>query len=144
MTIVNFSHPLTAEQLRDVARLTGSEVARVIDIPCQFDPQQGFAAQAREMVDSVGLGAAEWQSLPLLICLPSLNVIAAAVLAELHGRTGYFPCVLRLRQVEGSLPPRFEVAEILDLQGSRDSARRLREQSCGSGASDRACPGVSP
>jgi hypothetical protein len=44
--------------------------------------------QARALVESVGLSAEEWQTPPLLINLPSLNVIAALVLAEAHGRCG--------------------------------------------------------
>jgi hypothetical protein len=39
---------------------------------------------------------------------------------------GYFPPVLRLRPVEGALPPRFEAAETLNLQGVRDAARKKR------------------
>ncbi|MCS7301391.1 MAG: CRISPR-associated protein Csx15 [Fimbriimonadales bacterium] len=53
-------------------------------------------------------------------------MIAATLLAELHGRMGYFPPVLRLRPVEGAVPPRFEVAEILNLQQIRDTARSQR------------------
>jgi len=40
---------------------------------------------------------------------------------------GYFPPVVRLRPVEGSIPRRFEVAEILDLQALREQARTQRE-----------------
>ena len=47
-------------------------------------------------------------------------------LAELHGRMGYYPPVVRLRPVPDSLPPRYEVAEILNLQAVRDDARRKR------------------
>jgi len=53
-------------------------------------------------------------------------------MAELHGRMGYFPPLLRLKPVAGSVPPRFEVAEILDLQTARDEARRKRSQAQGS------------
>ena len=38
----------------------------------------------------------------------------------------YFPPVLRLRPVLGSLPPRYEVAEALNLQSVRDLARNAR------------------
>jgi hypothetical protein len=48
------------------------------------------------------------------------------VLAELHGRMGYFPPVLRLRPVEQALPPRYELAEVINLQAVRDSARKER------------------
>jgi len=39
---------------------------------------------------------------------------------------GYFPPVLRLRPVKDALPPRFEPAEILNLQALRDQARSRR------------------
>jgi hypothetical protein len=124
--IVNFSHPLTAEQLEAAARLTGAHSERVLDVKTQFDPEQPFAEQARELVESVGLSPQEWQTTPLLVNLPSLNVIATLVLAEVHGRCGYFPAVLRLKPVPGSTPPRFEVAEVVNLQAVRDGARGKR------------------
>jgi hypothetical protein len=58
--------------------------------------------------------------------MPSLSIIAATLLAELHGRMGYFPTVVRMRPVAGSTPPRFEVAEIVNLQDVRDEARGKR------------------
>jgi hypothetical protein len=72
------------------------------------------------------LSAEDMQTQPILINPPSLNFITALVLAELHGRMGYFPPVIRLRPVAGSLPPRYEVAEILNLQAVRDAARTAR------------------
>jgi len=48
------------------------------------------------------------------------------VLAELHGRCGYFPSILRLKPVAGSTPPRFEVAETVNLQAVRDTSREAR------------------
>jgi len=39
---------------------------------------------------------------------------------------GYFPPVLRLKPVAGALPPRFKVAEILNLQAIRQDARARR------------------
>ena len=55
-----------------------------------------------------------------------LNYSAAVVLAQVHGRSGYFPPVLRLRPVRDEIPPRFEVAEILNLQVMRERAREKR------------------
>ncbi|MFN3763696.1 MAG: CRISPR-associated protein Csx15, partial [Anaerolineae bacterium] len=49
-----------------------------------------------------------------------------ALLAELHGRCGYFPAMLRVRPVPGSTPPRYEVAEIVNLQMLREEARKRR------------------
>ena len=58
-------------------------------------------------------------------------------LAELHGRMGYFPASGRRRPLAGSLPPRFEVAEIINLQAVRDQARLRRRDSVGGQNGDR-------
>ncbi len=39
---------------------------------------------------------------------------------------GYFPSIIRLRPVSGSVPPQFEVAEILNLHSVREKARLER------------------
>ena len=131
MLILNFAHPLTEEHLAQIERLTGQKPERVIVINSQIDPQQPLAPQVAGMADAAGLTPEEWQTLPLLINPPSLNFSAVALIAELHGRMGYFPPCIRMRPVVGPdgqrvVPPRFEVAEILNLQEIRDRARRLR------------------
>jgi len=127
MIIVNFTHPLTDAQLAQIAALTKAEPARVIQAMAQFDDQQPYAAQAADLVAQVDLSPEEWQTTPILVVPPALNFIAALVLAELHGRMGYFPAVVRLRPVPDAVPRRYEVAEILDLQGVRDAARHARK-----------------
>ncbi|HJQ31667.1 MAG TPA: CRISPR-associated protein Csx15 [Pyrinomonadaceae bacterium] len=126
MLIVNFSHVLTPAHLAAVERLTGRAVSGVVEVKTQFDESRPFAEQAQGLVDAAGLTSERWQTEPLLVCLPSYNYAAAAVLAELHGRAGYFPAALRLRPIAGSTPPQFEVAEILNLQATREEARRRR------------------
>lgn len=127
MILLNFAHPLTTEHLSVIAEL-GDGAITVRDIPVQFDLREPFAPQVRALVEACGLSAAEWQTRALLINLPSLNTIAAALLAELHGRAGYFPPVLQMRPVEGPVR-QYEVGEILDLQGLREQARGRRTQS---------------
>ena len=126
MILLNFSHPLTPQHLRQVEVLTERQIDRVIEVPSQIDPQQPLAPQIAAFVDQTGLSPTEWQTLPLLINPPSLNFIAIVLLAELHGRCGYFPAHLRLRPAQNSLPPQYEVAEVLNLQALRDTARRKR------------------
>ena len=96
-------------------------------MPAQFDEQLPFAAQIDALVNQVGLTAEQWQTASILVVLPSLNFIAAVLLANLHGRMGYFPSVVRTRAVAGGLPRRYEVAELLDLQTARETARRVRQ-----------------
>jgi hypothetical protein len=126
MLLLNFSHPLPADQLERIAQLTGQPVETVLPLPAQFDQTQPFIPQVEALIDQVPLTPEEWQTAPLLVVLPSLNYIAAIVLAELHGRMGYFPPVVRLRPVENALPPRYEVTEVINLQGVRDNARKKR------------------
>ncbi len=126
MLILNFTHPLRPEQMTDIEKLAGQPIARVIEVPAQFDPVQAFAPQAAALADTCGLTPVEWQTAPLLIVPPALNFIAVTLLAELHGRMGYFPTCVRLRPVAGSVPPRYEVAEVLGLQEVREAARRKR------------------
>ena len=127
MILINFSHPLTAAQRQAIETLTGQAITRLIERMAQFEVERPLAEQAVALVDSLGLSPGEWQTSPLLVLLPSLNFGAAAVLAELHGRCGYFPPMVRLSPVADSLPPRYEVAEIINLQAMRDAARKKRE-----------------
>lgn len=131
MLLLNFSHPLTPAQLAQLAALTGAAVERVLAAPAQFDAAQPFVPQVEAMLAQVPLTAAEWQMAPLLIVPPALNFITAVLLAELHGRMGYFPAIVRLRPVAESLPPRFEVAEVINLQAAREKARQHRQVSLG-------------
>ncbi len=131
MLILNFAHPLTAEHLAQIEALTGQKVARVIVVNSQIDTQQSLAPQIVAMADATGLSPEEWQTAPILVNPPALNFSAVALIAELHGRMGYFPPVLRMRPVVGPdgqrvVPPRFEVAEIINLQAVRDEARTRR------------------
>ena len=126
MILINFAHSLTSEHLKQIERLTNQSVYRVIEIPADIDPQNGIHPQVVDLIEQTGLSSTEWQTYPLLINPPSLNFIAITLLAELHGRCGYFPAHLRLRPVEGSVPIEYEAAEILNLQVVREAARKAR------------------
>ena len=126
MIILNFTHPLTSEHVARIETLTGQPAARIIDVPAQFDQAQDFVPQIESLADACGLTPEEWQTMPLLVIPPALNFIAVTLLAELHGRIGYFPSCVRMRPVAGAVPPRYEVAEILPLNEVRERAREKR------------------
>ena len=126
MILLNFSHPITAAQRVQIEGLAGTSITRLLEVTVQFDEQQPFASQLQQLLAQIDLTPAQWQGEAFLVILPSLNFIAALLLAELHGRMGYFPLVVRTRPVADALPRRYEVAELLDLQAIRELARATR------------------
>ena len=126
MILLNFAHPLTPDHLARIEALTGQQIEGVINIPCQIDTQQPLIPQVLFIADACDLSPTQWQTLSPLVNPPALNFIAVALLAELHGRCGHFPTILRLRPVPDSTPTRFEVAELINLQDTRDAARQRR------------------
>ncbi len=126
MILLNFSHPLTPAQLDSIRQMIAEPLERVLAAPVQFDHQHSFLPQLEALMAKIDLSPEEWQTASLLINPPSLNFITALLLAEIHGRTGYFPPIVRLRPVKDALPPRYEVAEVLNLQAVRDAARLKR------------------
>ncbi len=125
MLILNFSHPLTEEHKSQIEALAGARVGEVRTIAVQVNQAEPLAGQVSALVDSVGLAPQEWQTRPLLINPPGYAPAAFVLLAELHGRIGHFPTLIRLRPKPGPVTS-FEVAELLNLQTVREQARARR------------------
>jgi hypothetical protein len=98
----------------------------VRDVPAQADRQRPLAEVAVALADQVGFSSVEWQTLPLVVNPPGLAPLALALAAELHGRTGHLLPILHIRPVPNALPPRYEVAEIVNLHVLREEARTRR------------------
>lgn len=126
--LLNFAHPLTPDQQATVEQLAGQPVAGVIQEPTQtaVDTARPLAAQLAAIVDGLGLSPDAWQSAPIVVNPPGYAPSATVLLAELHGRMGHFPTVIRLAPAPGSTPPRYETAELINLQAVRDAARATR------------------
>ncbi len=125
MLILNFTHPLTDEHRTQIEALAGIAIDEIRTIPVQIDQAQPLEPQIRALVDSAGLTSEEWQTRLLLINSPGYAPAAFVLLAELHGRIGHFPSLIRLRPKAGPLPA-YEVAEVLNLQSIREDARARR------------------
>jgi len=126
MILLNFSHPITDMQLSQLTELMARAPTQIIDVKTHFDELLPFVPQVAAMMGEVPLTAEQWQGEPILVVLPALNFIIGVLLAELHGRMGYFPPIVRTRPIPNVLPRQFEVAEIIDLQSVRECARKTR------------------
>jgi len=125
MLVLNFTHPLTAEQCAQIEALAQSAIIEVRTFYVQINHLEPLGPQITAIVDTVGLSCQEWQTQPLLINPPGYAQAAFVLLAELHGRIGHFPSVVRMRPTNGIVTT-YEVVELLNLQIIRDSARLLR------------------
>ena len=124
MLVLNFSHPLTEEQRTQVETLAGMAIDEVRTIPVQINQEEPLEPQIRGVVEVVQLTSEQWQTQPLLINPPGYAPAAFVLLAELHGRIGHFPSLIRLRPKTGPVTT-YAVAELLNLQAIREAARRF-------------------
>jgi hypothetical protein len=125
MLILNFTHPLTDEQRAQIEALASTPIEEVRTIRVQINQEEPLEPQITAIVDATGLSSEEWQTRPLLINPPGYAPAAFVLLAELHGRIGHFPALLRLRP-RGRALTSYEVAEVLNLQTIREAARNRR------------------
>ena len=125
MLILNFTHPLTLDQRALQSALAHTSIDEVRPIPVQINQAEPLESQITAIVDTVGLSSKEWQTRPLLINPPGYAPAAFVLLAELHGRIGHFPSLIRLRPKPGPVTT-YEVAELLNLQTIREAARKRR------------------
>lgn len=125
MLILNFTHPLTEEHKAQIESLAGIAIDDIQTIPVQINQSEPLEAQIRSIVDAVHLSSEEWQTRSLLINPPGYAPAAFVLLAELHGRIGHFPTLIRLRPIAGPVTT-YEVAELLNLQTIRETARTFR------------------
>src|SRR5207302_10603958 len=115
----------TLEQRAQIEVLAHTSIEEIRTIPVQIDQAGPLEPQITAIVDATGLSSEEWQTRPLLINPPGYAPAAFVLLAELHGRIGHFPSLIRLRPKAGPVTT-YEVAELLNLQTIREEARLRR------------------
>src|SRR5947209_11406585 len=125
MLILNFTHPLTEQQLTQIAALADATIDEVRTIPVQINQDEPLGPQVAAIADATGLTSEEWQTRSLLINPPGYAPAAFVLLAEIHGRIGHFPTLIRIRPKQGAVTT-YEVVELLNLQTVREQARKRR------------------
>ena len=125
MLILNFTHQLTPQQRAQIEALANTPITEVRTIPVQIDQDEPLEPQITAVINAAGLSSEEWQTHSLLINPPGYAPAAFVLLAQLHGRIGHFPSLIRLRPKYAHTTT-YEVAELLNLQTIRETARRQR------------------
>ena len=124
--ILNFSHPITYLQKEKIETIIQKSINEVIELPTQLDESCSFRPQLCDLISKAKISSESLQNGEYIINLPGFSPAAAVLISELHGRMGHFPTVIRLKKVEGTTPPVYDVEEIMDLQAVRDEARKCR------------------
>jgi hypothetical protein len=128
MQILNFAHPLTPAMLEQTAAFLSVPAEQMIErrLTVQIDRSQPITLEVAQIVDSLGFSSEDWQTQVFVVNLPGLAIAAGTLIAEIHGRTGYFPSVLSITPVPESMTPVFQVTEVIALQTVRELARERR------------------
>lgn len=112
MIVLNFSHPLTDDQKNKIEYFTNQRIDRLIEIMAKFDFAKPFTPQVHELFNQTRLTKIDLQYNVIAVNLPALS-IGAGLMTELLIRKGCNINFIRLSPVAGSLPPIFEVAEVV-------------------------------
>lgn len=120
--VINFGHALTDEQIKELEALGYRIGIPNLGASFHLDDHAPFGPQVERILDSFGYSKAEWErvSNTTLFVLPTHAEIAGIFLAQLHGRMGHFPRIIRrTRGTDGG----FHVVEVVDLQQLRNEQR---------------------
>ena len=126
--VLNFAHPLTEQQRSQIEELAGATIEDVITVPTLINEEEPLGPQITGLVEAIGLSSDDWRRRNILINPPGYTPAATLLLAEIHGRSGHFPTIIRMRPKHGSVTC-YEVVELLNLQTVRDAARTSSDTS---------------
>lgn len=121
--ILNFSHPLTRDQLQTVAAQIGMDVTEC-QVSVHVGPDESMEQASTRLLADCGLNSEAWQGQPLLTVLPGLSALAGCLIAGMHGLSGYFPAIIVVRPNQNGISGLFSVTEIVNLQAYRLQMRQ--------------------
>ena len=126
--VLNFSgHPVLPIQKQNIEQLMHWRSLEVLDVSLGNVPEdENFVPSIAKALEKIDLTPEEWQTTPLVVVPAGYSLIWSVVLAELHGRLGYFPDVVRLCPSTKPSMEKYEVAEIMNLREVRHNSRDKR------------------
>jgi hypothetical protein len=82
--------------------------------------------QIASLIETIDQFTQDWHTRDILLNPPGYAPAAILLLAEIHGRIGHFPTLIRMRPKHASVTT-YEVIELLNLQTIRDAALKSSE-----------------
>lgn len=103
--VLNFAHPLTAQQQAQIEELSNTTIEHIITIPTLINEEELLEPQIASLIEAVDQSIHDWHKQDILINPPGYAPAAILLLAEIHGRIGHFPTLIRMRPNHASSPP---------------------------------------
>ena len=121
--ILNFAHPLTMQQQAQIEKLSNTTIENIITISTLINEEEPLEPQIARLIEAVDHSTYDWHKRDILLNPPGYSPAAILLLAEIHGRIGHFPTLIRMRPKHASVTT-YEVIELLNLQTVRDASRK--------------------
>jgi transcriptional regulator with XRE-family HTH domain len=100
--VLNFAHPLTAQQQAQIEELSNTKIENIITISTLINEEEPLEPQIASLIEAVDQSTHDWYKRDILINPPGYAPAAILLLAEIHGRIGHFPTLIRMRPKHGS------------------------------------------
>lgn len=125
ITLLNFTRTFQDQQIKQLEDELDCFIEHVWpNTKANFDLNTPLEPQIKNMVDGLGFTPEEWEEAGhFVVSLPGLPEPAAVLIAELHGRMGYFPTIVRRHKDDRDDSGVYVLAEIINLSNIRDKAR---------------------
>ena len=114
--IINFSYPLSQEQLRAVEKQVKTKNLKIVEVDCRLDIDKPFGEQIPKIVDKANITESEWNTQRILVVPPPISQAAILVVEEIATRCGYQPEIIRIKRRNQSKLSKYILAEIIDLE----------------------------
>ena len=111
------------QQQAQIEELSNTTIEHIITISTLINEEELLEIQITSLIEAVDLSIHDWHKRDILINPPGYTPAAILLLAEIHGRIGHFPTIIRMRPNHTSITA-YEVIELLNLQTIRDAARK--------------------
>jgi hypothetical protein len=108
ITVLNFSHPLTLEQAKQLEKLTGAKVEER-NFQVLFDNEAPYEPQVDRLIKQVGEVSGD-----TMVILPAFSSIAVLIMRRLEDKVGWHLPIVRIKRTKKGRFDVYQVAEVLN------------------------------